>query len=162
VELALQPRSFGGNIGMIDCRPRRSLLRILPVFVGLAALLLTVDNAIVRFAQPLAETLNQLASGPRRASDLIEKFARREDFCLDLVGGSRGRIAGTVFHNAHLADKLPRANRAEKDGVIIDFPDYVNGTAKEANNTVRWISLSEKDLSSGEMRARHLQPLLRM
>jgi len=29
----------------------------------------------------------------------------------------------------------------------------------QAYDTVRWVSLSEKDLSFGEMRARHLQPL---
>jgi len=62
---------------------------------------------------------------------------RQKDFYLDLAGGSSGRIAGTVFYNAHLPYKLPCANRAEKDGVAIEFPEYVHGTAEEAKNTVR-------------------------
>src|SRR5260370_311694 len=98
-----------------------------------------VDDAIVGPAQPLTKAMNHLASGPRRACDLIEELGRREDFYLDLAGGSSGRIAGAVFHNAHLPDKLPCANRAEKDGVAIEFPEYVDGTAEEAKNTVRRI-----------------------
>jgi hypothetical protein len=39
-----------------------------------------VDDAIVGFAQPLTEALNQLASVPRRASDLIEELCRPEGF----------------------------------------------------------------------------------
>jgi hypothetical protein len=50
-----------------------------------------VDDAIVGLAQPLTESLEQLASGPRRACELIEELGRREDFCLDLAGGSSGR-----------------------------------------------------------------------
>src|SRR5260221_6347925 len=95
-----------------------------------------VDDAIVGLAQPLTKALNQLASGPRRACDRIEELGRREDFDLGLAGGSSGRIAGAVFHNAHLPNKLPRANRAEKNGVAIEFPEYVDGTAEEAKNTV--------------------------
>src|SRR5262249_39863143 len=114
-----------------------------------------VDDAIVGLAKPLTEALNQLASGPRRACDLIEELTRREDFYLDLAGGSSGRTAGTVFHNAHLPYYLSRANRAKKDGVAIEFPEYVDGTAEQAKNTVRRISLSEEDLPLGEMRASH-------
>jgi hypothetical protein len=120
-----------------------------------------VDDAIVGLAQPLTEALNQLASGPRRACDLIEELGRREDFYLDLAGGSSGRIAGAVFHNAHLPNKLPRANRAEKNGVAIEFPEYVDGTAEEAKNTVRRISLSEEEMPFGELRASHCGPLNR-
>src|SRR5215831_19342431 len=90
--------------------------------IGSAASPFIVDDAIVGLAQPLTEALNQLASGPRRACDLIEELGRREDFYLDLAGGSSGRIAGAVFHNAHLPYKLPCANGAEKDGVAIKFP----------------------------------------
>jgi len=36
-------------------------------------------------------------------------------------------LRGAVFHNAHLPYKLPRAHRAEKDGVAIEFPEYVDG-----------------------------------
>src|SRR5262249_38142808 len=61
-----------------------------------------------------------------------------------------------IFHNAHLPYKLSRANRAEKDGVAIEFPEYVDGTAEEAKNTVSWISFSEEDLPLGEVRASHL------
>jgi hypothetical protein len=127
--------------------------------MGSAASPFIVDDAIVGLAQPLTEALNQLASGPRRACDLFEELGRREDFCLDLAGGSSGRIAGAFFHNAHLPYKLPRANRAEKDGVAIEFPEYVNGTAEEAKNSVRRVSLSEEDLPFGEVRASHCGPL---
>src|SRR5262245_21071326 len=100
--------------------------------MGSAASPFIIDDAIVGLAQPLTEALNQLASGPRRACDLIEELGRREDFYLDLAGGSSRRTAGAVFHNAHLPYKLSRANRAEKDGVAIEFPEYVDGTAEEA------------------------------
>jgi len=61
---------------------------------------------------------------------VIEELGWREDFCLDLGGGSCRRTAGPVFHNAHLPYKLSCANRAEKDGVAIEFPEYVDGTAR--------------------------------
>jgi hypothetical protein len=120
-----------------------------------------VDDAIVGLAQPLTEALDQLASGPRRACDLIEELGGREDFYLDLAGGSSCRTAGAVFDNAHLPYKLSRTNRAEKDGVAIEFPEYVDGTAEKAKNTVRWISFSEEDLLLGEVRASHCGPLNR-
>src|SRR5262249_33116649 len=120
-----------------------------------------VDDAIVGLAQPLTEALNQLARGRRRACDMIEEFGRREDFYLHLAGGSSRRTAGATFHQAHLPYKLSRANRAEKDGVAIEFPEYVDGTAEEAKNTVSWISFSEEDLPLGEVRASHLGPLNR-
>src|SRR5262245_5673145 len=120
-----------------------------------------VDDAIVGLAQPLTEALNQLARGRRRACDMIEEFGRREDFYLHLAGGLCRRTAGAVFHNAHLPYKLSRANRAEKDGVAIEFPEYVDGTAEEAKNAVRWISFSEEDLPLGEVRASHYGPLNR-
>ncbi len=85
-------------------------------------------DAIVRLAQPLTETLNQFTSGPRRGCDLIEELVRQEDFHLDLAGGSSGCVAGAIFQDAHLADKLSCANRAKKDGLAIEFPDYVYGT----------------------------------
>src|SRR6266540_5252428 len=111
-----------------------------------------VDDAIVGLAQPLTnnKALDQLASGLRRAYDLIEELGRREDFYLDLAGGSSGRTAGAVFHNAHLPNKLPCANRAELDGVATEFPEYVDGTADQAKNTIRVISLSAEDLPFGE------------
>src|SRR5947208_15456252 len=100
--------------------------------MGAAALPFMGDDAIVGLAQPLTEALNQLASGPRRACDLIEELGRRKDFYLDLAGGPSGRTARAVFHNAHLPYKLPRANRAEKDGIAIECPEYVDGTTEEA------------------------------
>src|SRR5215472_16590846 len=93
-----------------------------------------------------------------RVSDLIEELGRREDFDFDLVGGSSRGIAGPVLDDAHFADKLPRANRAEQDGVSIEFPEYVDGTAEYAKNTVRRVSLSEEDLPFGEVRAGHYSP----
>ena len=92
---------------------------------------------------------------------MIEELGRREDFYLHLAGGSSRRTAGAIFHNAHLHYKLSCANRAEKDGVTIEFAEYVDGTADEAKNTVRWISFSEEDLPLGEVRASHLGPLNR-
>jgi hypothetical protein len=129
--------------------------------MGSAASPFIVDDAIVGLAQPLTEALDQLASGPRRTCDLIEKLGRREDFYLDLAGGSSRRTAGAVFDNAHLPYKLSRTNRAEKDGVAIEFPKYVDGTAEEAKNTVCRVSLSEEDLPFGEVSASHCGPLNR-
>ena len=57
--------------------------------------------------------------------------------------------------------KLSCTNRAEKDGVALEFPEYVDGTAKEAKNTVRRLSFSEEDLLLGEVRASHFGPLNR-
>ena len=105
--------------------------------MGSAASSFIIDDAIIGLAQPLTEALNQLASGPRRACDVIEELSRREHFYLDLAGGSSGRTAGAVFHNAHLPYKLPCADPAEKDRVAIEFPEYVDGTAEEAKNSVR-------------------------
>jgi len=110
-----------------------------------------LDDAIVGLAQPLTEALNQLASGPRRACDLIEELGRSEDFYLDFAGGPSRRTAGAAFHNAHLPYKLSRANGAEKDGIAIEFPEYVDGTAEEAKNAVRRISFSDEDLLLGEV-----------
>jgi len=33
---------------------------------------------------------------------VIKELGRRKDFYLDIAGGSSRRIAGAVFHNAHL------------------------------------------------------------
>ena len=129
--------------------------------MGAAASPFVVDDAIVGLAQPLTEALNQLASGPRRACDLIEELGRSEEFYLNRAGRSSGRTAGPVFHNAHLSYKLPRANRAEKDGLAIEFSDNIDGTAEETKNTVRLISLPEEDLPFGEVRASHCGPLTR-
>src|SRR5262249_52608698 len=110
---------------------------------------------VPRIAQPLTETLNQLARGWRRACDMIEELGRREDFYLHLAGGSCRRTAGAVFHNSHLPYKLSCANRAEKDAIAIEFPEYVDGTADESKNTVCRVPLSEEDLPCGEVRASH-------
>ena len=112
-------------------------------------------------AQPLTEAPNQLAGGPRRGYNLNKDLGRREDLYLDLAGGSSRRTAGPVFHNAHLPYKLSCVNRPEKDRVAIEFTEYVDGTAEEAKNTIRRISLSEEDLPFGEVRASHCGPLNR-
>src|SRR5215469_8260341 len=95
--------------------------------MGLAASPFIIDDAIIRLAQPLAQAPNQLAGGPGRAGDLIEELARGENFHLDLAGSSNGRAARAVFHDTHLPDKLPAANRAEKDGIAGEFSEYVDG-----------------------------------
>jgi len=59
---------------------------------------------------------------------LIEELVRVENFRFDLTGGSNRRTAWLVFHDAHFADKLSRADRAEKDEVAIEFSDYFDGT----------------------------------
>jgi hypothetical protein len=117
------------------------------------------NDAIISLAQSLTEALKQLASSLRRTCDLIEELGRRKGFYLNLAGGSNGRAAGAVFHNAHLPDKLPGAHGAKEDGLAIDFPEYLNGTAENAKNRVRWISLSEDDLPLCEVRASHCSPL---
>jgi hypothetical protein len=58
----------------------------------------------------------------------------RRPFCaspdhLNLAGGSNGRTARAVFHDAHFPDELPRANCGEQDGIAIEFSEYVDGTA---------------------------------
>jgi hypothetical protein len=113
------------------------------------------NEAIIRLAQSLTEAVNQLASGLRRSHDLIKELGRRENFYFDLAGGSSCRAAGTVFHNAHLAYKLFRANRAKKDALAIEFPKYLNGTPEKAKNIVRRVSLSEEDFPFSEVRAGH-------
>jgi hypothetical protein len=129
--------------------------------MGSAASPFIIDDAIVGLAQPLTEALNQLASGLRRACDLVEELGRCEEFYLDLAGGPNGRTAGPVFHDAHLSYKLPRPNRAEKDGLAIEFSDNIDGTAEQTKNTVRRISLSEEDLAFGEVPASHCDPVNR-
>ena len=57
------------------------------------------------------------------------------------------------------AKRRPGANGAKEDGLAIDFPEYLNGTAENAKNTVGWISLSEEDLPLCEVRASHCSPL---
>src|SRR5215472_13795068 len=126
--------------------------------MGLAASPFIIDDAIIRLAQPLAQAPNQLASGPRRAGDLIEELARGENFHLNLTGSSSGRAARAVFHNAHFPDKLPGANRAEKDGIAIEFSEYVDGATEQAKNAIGRISLCEEDLPFGEMHAGHHNP----
>src|SRR5260370_29667518 len=94
-----------------------------------------VDDAIVGLAQPLTKALNQLASGPRRACDLIEELGRREDFYLDPACGSSWCTAGAGFHHPHLPPKPSRTNPGEKDGVAAEFPYDVGRTAQPAKNT---------------------------
>jgi hypothetical protein len=94
-----------------------------------SASLFILDDAIVGLAQSLTEALDQLASGLRRASDLIDELGRSEEFHLNLAGGSNGRTARAVFHDAHFPDELPRANCGEQDGIAIEFSEYVDGTA---------------------------------
>src|SRR5215468_470643 len=130
----------------------------LPVPIGWAAPSFIIDDAIVRLAQALAEAPYQLASGLRRTDDLVEELGRRENLRLDLTGGLSSRTARAVFDDAHFPDKLPDANPAEEDGVAIKFSKHVDRTAKHAQNTVRWISLSEEDLPFGETRASHFSP----
>src|SRR6516162_8546864 len=154
-ELTLQPRTLCIEIRIIADLYSRVAVGVLAGPMDSAASPFIVDDAIVGLAQPLTEALKQLASGPWRACNLIEELGQREDFYLDIAGGSSRRIAGAVFHNAHLPYKLSRANRAEKDGIAIEFPEYVDGTADEAKNTVCRVSLSEEDLPCGEVRASH-------
>jgi hypothetical protein len=105
-------------------------------FRGSAASPFIFNDAIIGLAQSLTEALNQLPSGLRRARNLIQELGRCEDFYLDLAGGSSGSATGAVFHNSHLTYKLPRANPAKKDGLAIEFAEYINGTAEQAKHTV--------------------------
>src|SRR5262245_17981911 len=123
--------------------------------MGSAAPPFTLNDAIISLAQSLTEALNQFPSGLWRARDVIQELGRHEDFYLDLAGGPSGRAAGAVFHNSHLTYELPRPNPAKKDGLAIEFPEYINGTPEEAKNTVRCVSLSEEDFSLSEVRAGH-------
>jgi hypothetical protein len=106
------------------------IVGVLPVLKRSAASPFISDNTIVGLAQPLTEALNQLTSGPRRVNDLIEELGWVEEFRLDPAGGSNSRITRLVFHDAHFADKLPSANRPEKDEIAIEFSEHVDGTAE--------------------------------
>src|SRR5262249_43304087 len=123
--------------------------------MALAASPFIFNDAIISLAQSLTEAVNQLASGPRRGRGQIEELGRRENFYLDLAGGSSGRAAGAVFHNTHLTYKLPCANRAEKDALAIEFTEYLDGTAANAKNIARRISLFEEDFPFSEVLASH-------
>src|SRR5262245_57755229 len=127
--------------------------------LGSAASPFVFNDAIIGLAQSLTEAVNQLTSGLRRARDLIEELGRRENFYLDLAGGSSGRAAGTVLHNAHLAYKLPCANRAEKDALAIEFTEYFDGTADKAKNMARRICLFKEDFPFSEVFASHRRSL---
>jgi hypothetical protein len=61
---------------------------------------------------------------------LIEELGRGKDFHLDLADGSSRRVARAIFEDAHLPNKLSRANGAEKDGFAIKFPEDVDSTAE--------------------------------
>jgi hypothetical protein len=89
-----------------------------------------IGNAIVGLAQPLTEALNQLASGPRRANDLIEEFGRVEEFRFDLAGSANGRTARPVFHDAHFPNKLASADPAEQDRFAIEFSNHLDSAAE--------------------------------
>src|ERR1700726_75755 len=123
--------------------------------MGSAACPFFVDDAIVGLAQSLTEALNQLASGLWGACDVIEELGRREEFYLNLAGSSSGCTAGAVFDNAHLSDKLPRANRAEEDRVTVEFPEDLDDPAEVTKNTVPPSALPEQDLPFGKVRAIH-------
>ena len=123
--------------------------------MGSAASPFIIDDAIVGLAQSLTEALNQLASGLWGACDVIEELGRREELYLNLAGSSSSCTAGAVFDNAHLSDKLPRANRAEEDRVTVEFPEYLDDPPEETKNTVRRIALPEQDLPFGKVRASH-------
>src|SRR5262245_31663145 len=123
--------------------------------LGSAASPFIFNDAIIGLAQSLTEALNQLSSSLRRPRDLIEELGRRENFYLNLAGDSSGRAAGTIFHNTHLTYELPCANRAEKDALAIEFPEYLDGTPDKAKNMVRGIPLFEEDFPFSEVPASH-------
>jgi hypothetical protein len=123
--------------------------------MGWAATPFIFNDAIIGLAQSLTEAVNQLASGLRRARDLIEELGRRENFYLDLAGGSSGRAAGTVLDNTHLAYKLPCANCTEKDALAIGFAEYLDSTADKAKNMARRVCLFEEDLPFSKVFASH-------
>jgi hypothetical protein len=106
-------------------------------------------------SRSLTEAANELASGLRRACDLIEERGRRENFYLDVAGGLSGRAAGAVFHNAHLPYELSRANRAEKDALAIEFSEYLDSAGDKAKDIVRRVSLFEEDFPFSQVLATH-------
>ena len=88
----------------------------------------------------------------------MEELGASENFYLNFAGGPHRRAAAAVFYDTHFPDELPRTNRAEKDGVTIDFPYYLDEAAEEAKHAVRKFSLAEEDLPLGKVRARHYRP----
>src|SRR5262249_40020705 len=118
-------------------------------------------DAIVGLTQPLTEALNELTSVPRRAGDPFEELGWREEFCVNFAGGSGGRTTWAVLQNAHFSDKLPGANRAQKDEVTIQLPEHFDGAGEQAEDTVCAISLFEKDLPFGKVDVAHESPFNR-
>src|SRR6516225_6756828 len=118
VELALQPKVGGSQPHVVA-----------QVLVRSAASSLILNDAFVGLAQPLTEAFNQLASGWRRANDLIEELGRAEEFRLDIAGGANSRTARLVFDDTHLSDKLSGADRAEQNQVAIEFSDHLDSTS---------------------------------
>jgi hypothetical protein len=130
VQLTLQPRILRYEIRVIDYGNGGVVGLIPPRATGSAVLSFIVDDAIVRLAQSLTKAANQFASDPRRVRDLIEEFGWGEYFHLDGSGGSRSRAAWAIFHDTHFPDKLARADLTKKDGVAIEFSEYVDGAAE--------------------------------
>jgi hypothetical protein len=143
---------------VFDRQSRRFIDSIRPGFTCLSALSFISDDAIVSFAQPLAEALDQLASRPRRADNLIEELGRVEELCIDPAGGSNGRTTQPALHDAHFPDKLPSAHRAENEQIAIEFSNHVDSAAEQTKNAVRWIPLPKQDLPFGEMDRGHCNP----
>jgi len=108
--------------------------------MGSAASPFIVDDAIVGLAQPLTEALNQLASGPRRACDLIEELGRREDFDLDLDRTSPALFSCMSGHKIGMATITP-------DGYARDALFRVNKDAASG--------LGQPDRRAGRARVRH-------
>jgi hypothetical protein len=137
-QLTLQPCSLRSEIGAIAQRSGCVSVRgCVTLPIGPTNYLLTVDDTIVRLAQPLTQAPNKLPCGLRRVGDLVEEFGLSEDFDLDFTGSSSGRTARPVLYDAHFAEKLSGANFAQQDGMAIEFSDYVDGATEQAEDTAR-------------------------
>jgi hypothetical protein len=100
---------------------------------------------------------NRPRSATARAASGVEVEILRPTEFLD-------QIAGSARDTRELIQRLSQRLREADDRIVnvaIEFPEYVDGTAEHAKNTVRWISLSGEDLPFGEVRASHCSPFKR-
>jgi hypothetical protein len=83
-------------------------------------------RCVVGPAQPLTEALDQFAAAGGELAIRSKNSVGVRIFVSIIAGGLSGRTGGR-FSTTHLP-RLARANPAKKDGLAIEFSEYINGT----------------------------------